>query len=64
MTEVPVWQKSFLTLEQAAAYFGIGVSKLRKMTDEKNCDFVLWNGNKRLIKRRKLDEYLDKVYSI
>ena len=34
------------------------------LTDEDRCDFVLWNGSKRLIKRRKLDEYTDKVYSI
>lgn len=26
--------------------------------------FVLWIGSKRLIKRRRLDEYLDKAYSI
>ena len=62
--EVPIWQKSNLTLEEAAAYSGIGINKLRKMTDERDCDFVLWNGSKRLIKRRKLDEYTDKAYSI
>lgn len=61
---VPIWQKSNLTLEEAAAYSGIGINKLRKMTDEKYCQFVLWNGRKRLIKRRKLDEYIEKSYSI
>ena len=25
---------------------------------------MLWNGTKRLIKRKKLDEFLDKAYSI
>lgn len=62
--EVPIWQKSNLTLEEAAAYSGIGVNKLRSMTDSDECKFVLWNGTKRLIKRRKLDEYLDKAFSI
>lgn len=62
--EVPIWQKSNLTLEEAAAYSGIGINKLRKMTDERDCNFVLWNGTRRLIKRRKLDEYTDKAYSI
>lgn len=61
---VPLWEKSNLTLEEAAAYSGIGINKLRKMTDEPDCNFVLWNGTKRLIKRRKLDEYTDKAYSI
>ena len=62
--QVPIWQKSNLTLEEAAAYSGIGVNKLRSMTDSDECKFVLWNGTKRLIKRRKLDEYLDKAFSI
>lgn len=56
--------KSNLTLEEAAAYSGIGINKLRQMTDDENCEFVLWIGNKRLIKRRKLDEYIEKMYSV
>lgn len=62
--EVPIWEKSNLTLEEAAAYSGIGINKLRAMTDSKHCDFVLWNGTKRLIKRRKLDKYTDETDSI
>ena len=56
--EVPIWEKYCLTLEEAAAYFGIGVNKLREMSDEPNCQFVIFNGSKRLIKRRKLEETL------
>ena len=62
--EVPIWEKSNLTLEEAAAYFGIGMNKLRSMTEDESCPFVLWNGCKRLIKRRKLDEFLENAYSI
>lgn len=62
--EVPIWEKSNLTLEEASAYSGIGINKLRKLSDEKDCSFVLWNGSKRLIKRKKLDEYINRVYSI
>ena len=62
--EVPIWEKSNLTLEEAAAYFGIGINKLRELTDDKNCRFVLWCGSKRLIKRKLLEEHLAKVYSI
>lgn len=62
--EVPIWEKSNLTLEEAAVYSGIGINKLRKMTDREDCTFVLWIGTKRLIKRRKLDEYVEKAYSI
>lgn len=62
--EVPIWEKSNLTLDEASAYSGIGINKLRALSDERNCTFVLWNGSKRLIKRKKLDEYLEKSYSI
>ena len=64
MKTVPIWEKSNLTLEEAAAYFGIGINKLREMSDSDNCPFVLWVGSKRLIKRKQLDEYLAKEYSI
>lgn len=62
--EIPIWEKSNLTLEEAAAYSGIGINKLRRMTESEQCSFVLWNGTKRLIKRWKLDEYMDRMYSI
>lgn len=62
--EVPIWEKSNLTLEEAAAYFGIGINKLRDLTESDHCPFVLWNGNKRLIKRREMDKYLEKEFSI
>lgn len=62
--EIPIWEKSNLTLEEAAAYSGIGINKLRKLTDNEDCEFVLWIGSKRLLKRKKLDEFLEKAYSI
>lgn len=64
MKKVPIWEKSNLTLEEAAAYYGIGVNKLRELTNDDNCKFVLWVGNKRLIKRRSFDKYLEGVFSI
>ncbi len=62
--EVPIWEKSNLTLEEAAAYSGIGVGKLRSISNSEDCSFVLWCGSKRLIKRRLLDKYLESQYSI
>ena len=62
--EVPIWEKANLTLEEAAAYSNIGVNRLREISDEPNCPFVLWVGSKRLIKRRLFDAYLEKSYSI
>lgn len=62
--EIPIWEKSNLTLEEAAIYFNIGINKLRKLSDDEHCKFVLWCGSKRLIKRKMLDAYLEKAYSI
>ena len=64
MKEVPIWEKSNLTLEEAAAYSGIGKNKLRELSDEKDCRFVLWNGSKRLIKRKELDKFTAESFSI
>ena len=61
---VPVWEKSMLTLKEAAQYFGIGINKLRELTDAENCPYVLFVGNKRMIKRRVLDTYLEQAFSI
>jgi len=64
MVEVPIWEKTTLTLTEAAEYSGIGINKLRKISNKDDCPFVLFIGTKRLIKRKKLDEYIDKSYSI
>lgn len=64
MKEIPIWEKSNLTLEEASAYFNIGIGKLRELTNDESCSFVLWVGNKRLIKRRQFDAYLNTSYSI
>lgn len=62
--QVPVWEKANLSLEEAADYFGIGINKLRDMTNEQDCKFVLWNGNKRMIKRKAFEKYLEESFSI
>lgn len=64
MKEIPIWEKENLTLEEAAAYFNIGVGKLREITSKKDCKFVLWVGNKRLIKRRLFTKFIEQEFSI
>ena len=61
---VPIWEKSNLTLEEAAAYSGIGIHKLRELSNDKRCDFVLFVGSKRLIKRKLFDAWLEDKYSL
>lgn len=62
--DVPIWEKTNLTLEEAAKYTGIGTNKLREISDREDCRFVLWVGSKRLFKRKKLEEFLDRTYSL
>lgn len=62
--EVPIWEKSNLTLEEAAAYSGIGINKLRELTNERGCNFVLFVGSKRLIKRRLFDAYIEIIDAV
>lgn len=62
--KIPIWEKPNLTLDEAASYFNIGVNKLRDMSNEDDCNYVIWIGSKRLFKRRKLEEYLESQYSL
>lgn len=44
--EIPVWKKSNLTIQEAAAYFGIGMQKLRQLTvKEDSLMFSGWGAN-------------------
>lgn len=62
--EIPFYEKPLLSLEEATVYTGICKDKLREISNSDDCEFVLWNGNKRYLKREKLVEYLTKSYSI
>lgn len=63
--ELPWWQKYTLTLNEASAYFGIGYKRLKQFVEEHRDEkFVLWNGNRALIKRQQFEQYMDKYMSI
>lgn len=64
MKAIPLWEKTTLTLEEAAAYTGIGICKLREITDDERSQLVLWVGKKRLIKRKALEKYINEAYSV
>lgn len=62
--DIPIWEKTNLTLDEAAALSNIGTNKIRSLSDNENCSFVLWVGSKRLIKRKLFEEYLMQAYSV
>ena len=53
-----------MTVEEYAAYSGIGINRIKEITNDDNCPFVLWVGTKRLIKRKLCDAFLEKQFSI
>lgn len=58
--DIPVWRRYVLSIVEAAAYYHIGVRKLRNIVDEHpNAEFVIMNGNRVLIKKDKFEEFLD-----
>ena len=62
---VPLWERYILSVEEAAAYFRIGENKLRRIISEnQNADFILWNGNRAQIKRKKFEKYIDSLTAI
>lgn len=62
MQDIPVWEKFNLTVDEAAGYFNIGKNRLRELLDEPDCTFALNIGNKKkLIKRKKFEQYLENV---
>jgi hypothetical protein len=62
--EVPINEKALLTVEEAAALTGLGMGKLREISSDDRCEFVLWNGARRMFKKDKLISFLYNAYSI
>ena len=62
--DVRISEKPTLSVLEAAAYTGIGIQRLIRMSDTRDCEFVLFVGRKRMFKRKKLEEYLESLYSI
>lgn len=62
---IPFWECYTMSVEEAASYFRIGINKLRRIiSEDANADFILWNGNRAQIKRRKFEEYIDRCNEI
>ena len=57
-------KKLTLTIQEASEYSGIGINTIRRISNGDDCPFVLYVGNKRMIKRRVFEKYLEEQYSI
>lgn len=64
-TDIPIWERYTLTIEEASKYFRIGKNKLRRLADEnKNADWLIMNGNRIQIKRKQFEKIIDKLDAI
>lgn len=59
-SEIPIWEKKCLTINEAAEYSGIGRTMLRKLTTAKKCPFIVSSSNQVLIVREKFESYINK----
>ena len=62
---VPIWEKYSLTIEEAAAYFRIGENSIRDILNQNpDADYWFWNGNRKQIKRKLFEKYMDSLHEI
>ena len=64
-TDVPIWEKYTLTVEEASKYFRIGEKKFRKLAEEDlHAGWVIVNGNRIQIKRKQFEKIIDTLDEI
>ncbi|MCC8073361.1 MAG: helix-turn-helix domain-containing protein [Clostridiales bacterium] len=65
LKELPIWEKPLLTVVEAAKYFQIGESNIRRLTKEhENEDFVQWKYSHVFIRRKEFEKFLDRINTI
>ncbi len=57
-TRVPIDRKLNLTIKEAAEYTNIGMNRIALMLKHPSCNFVLYVGGRKLVKRREFEEFL------
>ena len=64
-TDIPIWERYTLTIEEASKYFRIGENKLRRLAEEnKNANWLIMNGNRIQIKRKQFEKIIDTLDAI
>ena len=50
--DMPFWLKLNMTIKEAAVYSNIGINRIEELLKDPKCNFVLYVGNKKLVKRK------------
>jgi len=64
---VPISERYLLTVKEGSMYFNIGENKLHRIVNEymdSDFKFVIQNGNRTMINRKKFEKFLDETTSI
>ena len=70
MRDIPISEKYMLTVKEAAAYFNIGIKKMRRLAEDnvlagnKMERFAVYSGNRYLIIRPRFEEFVGKSLEI
>lgn len=59
--KMPFWLKINLTIKEAAEYSDIGINRIEDLLKQPKCNFVLYVGNKKMVKRKEFEQYLSKA---
>ncbi len=65
--EIPISEKYLLTIKEASEYFNIGENKMYRIVNnflESDYKFVVQNGSRTMINRKKFESFLDETTSI
>lgn len=62
--QVPISEKIALTIEEASQLSNIGQNKLYELVKNPRCAFVLYVGNKRLIKKKEFLKFISENIEI
>ena len=64
-TDIPIWERYTLTIEEASKYFLIVENKLRRLAEEnKNANWLIMNGNRIQVKRKQFEKIIDTLNAI
>ena len=64
VTNIPVYEKACLTVEEAAEYSNIGINKINELAKKPLCPFVLYVGKKKLIKRKEFEKFISESIEV
>ena len=61
MDELKIPEKFILSIREAALYFGMGEKKIRRLAEDNEGDFALYNGNRYLVIRPLMEQYFKEL---